>query len=99
MAPSEVQPAAARAAGRRATRTQARARARRREIVTGGPPACAGARGPDSMAALAMTARRGRLIVDGKGGDGMADTRITVRNNGPYRVEGTDIVIVDQDGQ
>ena len=29
----------------------------------------------------------------------MADTRITVRNNGPYRVEGTDIVIVDQDGK
>ena len=29
----------------------------------------------------------------------MADTRITVRNNGPYRVEGTDIVIVDQEGK
>jgi CDGSH-type Zn-finger protein len=28
----------------------------------------------------------------------MADTRITVRNNGPYRVEGDNIVIVDADG-
>ena len=28
----------------------------------------------------------------------MAETRITVRNDGPLRVEGTDIVLVDADG-
>ena len=28
----------------------------------------------------------------------MADTRIIVRNNGPLRIEGDDIVLADQDG-
>jgi len=28
----------------------------------------------------------------------MADTKIVVRNNGPYRIEGENIVLTDQDG-
>ena len=29
----------------------------------------------------------------------MADSRIIVRNNGPLRIEGEDIVLTDQDGK
>ena len=95
MAPSEAH---SRRPARRDEQESAPTRARaRRRTGSRRPP---GGRAADSRRSVPqpVTGARPRLIVDRKEAR-LADSRIIVRNNGPLRIEGDNIVLTDQDGK